>query len=65
MNAIDFPTLPEAEQLFSSLRKAMPSNIQGTIWSVGRNSIEAMACLFRWEPCVRFVVADANPLLPK
>ena len=43
MNAIDFPTLPEAEQLFSSLRKAMPSNIQGTIWSVGRNSIEAMA----------------------
>ncbi len=40
---IAFPTLPEAEQLLSSLRNAMPSNIQGTIWSVGRNSIEAMA----------------------
>ncbi len=43
MAATAFPTLPEAEQLLSSLRKAMPSNIQGTIWSVGRNSIEAMA----------------------
>ena len=38
-----FPILPDVQQLLGSLRKAMPSNIQGTIWSVGRNSIEAMA----------------------
>ena len=35
--------LPDVQQLLGSLRKAMPSNIQGTIWSVGRNSIEALA----------------------
>ena len=38
-----FPILPDVQQLLGSLRKAMPSNIQGTIWSVGRNSIEALA----------------------
>ena len=38
-----FPILPDVQQLLGSLRKALPSNIQGTIWSVGRNSIEAMA----------------------
>ncbi len=41
--SLSLPTLPDAEQLMLSLRKSMPSDIRGTIWSVGRNSIEAMA----------------------
>ncbi len=40
---IQLPSLPNEEHLLGTLRRAIPSRIQGTIWSVGRNSIEAMA----------------------
>jgi flagellum-specific ATP synthase len=41
--ASNFPTLPDAIRLQNALARALPSRIEGSIWSVGRNSIEAMA----------------------
>ncbi len=38
-----FPTLPNAQQMVHTLQRALPSRIEGTIWSVGRNAIEAIA----------------------
>jgi flagellum-specific ATP synthase len=38
-----YPTLPNSQQLMHTLERALPSRIEGTIWSVGRNAIEATA----------------------
>ncbi len=38
-----FPNLPNSQQMLHTLERAMPSKVEGTIWSVGRNAIEAIA----------------------
>lgn len=41
MNAL--PEILDTARLLKSLDKAIPSGLEGTIWSVGRNAIEAVA----------------------
>ncbi len=43
MTQLDFPSHFELDHLRCTLRHAIPSYIEGTIWSVGRNAIEAVA----------------------
>ncbi len=43
MTSLDFPQHIELERLTQTLGNAIPSRIEGTIWSVGRNAIEAVA----------------------
>jgi flagellum-specific ATP synthase len=40
---ITLPQLFDTNRLLRTLDKAIPSNLEGTIWSVGRNAIEAVA----------------------
>lgn len=39
----DFPQLGTAQQMLRTLDRAIPTRIQGTIWSVGRSAIEAVS----------------------
>ncbi len=43
MTTLGLPQHVELERLVQTLDKAVPSRIEGTIWSVGRNAIEAVA----------------------
>ncbi len=43
MTSFDLPQRIELEQLTSTLENSISSRIEGTIWSVGRNAIEAVA----------------------
>lgn len=39
----EFPEQIELDRLLGTLRNAVPSRVEGTIWSVGRNAIEAVS----------------------
>lgn len=43
MTALTLPQHVELERLVHALDNAIPSGVEGTIWSVGRNAIEAVA----------------------
>ncbi len=43
MNTLAFPQHVELGRLTETLENSIPSRIEGTIWSVGRNAIEAVA----------------------
>ena len=43
MTMLELPQQVELERLVHTLDNAVPSRVEGTIWSVGRNAIEAVA----------------------
>lgn len=43
MSNLTFPQKVDVERLTKTLKNSIPSRIEGTIWSVGRNAIEAVA----------------------
>ncbi|MCA9159858.1 MAG: hypothetical protein KDA72_16095, partial [Planctomycetales bacterium] len=43
MTTLRLPQHAELERLVQTLDNAIPSGVEGTIWSVGRNAIEAVA----------------------
>lgn len=43
MSNLTFPQQIDLERLTNTLKNSIPSRIEGTIWSVGRNAIEAVA----------------------